>query len=275
MSGNRRKQQQQDTSDASSPAHPPAAATSASSSASTPEWLANARELLSLYRACTSPATSPLTPVPHNRSKTPFVLRSVRPYHAWFACELQASRAGLSPTPTWQVAVDFLRRAALDQVVLTAPSYGAVLHALDEGGQSELAAQVFNDAIHKRVIAVWVPGAQWLMMDLHGLNAASAKSALRHALLGLRERYLSQQESVVVSDLTVVVGVGKHSEVPFVPVLRPALEKLCLTELSPPIQTMFDSTKNAVVLPAEQIQQWLVQGAQISLKNTASTSATA
>ncbi|KAL7567972.1 hypothetical protein ACA910_019680 [Epithemia clementina (nom. ined.)] len=95
-------------------------------------------------------------------------------------------------------------------------------------------------------------------LDLHGMNVAVAKSAVRVAL---QHEVLSSSydtNDVWDNDVVIVTGRGRNSVLQMRPVLRPEVQHMLVEEFYPPLSTTsVPGNMGALRVPAGDIAEWL------------------
>mmetsp|Transcript_30222 Transcript_30222/g.64014 ORF Transcript_30222/g.64014 Transcript_30222/m.64014 type:complete len:444 (-) Transcript_30222:3-1334(-) len=100
-----------------------------------------------------------------------------------------------------------------------------------------------------------------LMLDLHGMSAAVAHSAVR---VSLQKEVMESQsssnasETIWTRDVMIVTGRGRRSGERFRPVLRPEVQRMLTEEFYPPLGTSsIPGNMGALVVPSGDIEAWL------------------
>jgi len=106
-----------------------------------------------------------------------------------------------------------------------------------------------------------------LTLDLHGMSASVAKSAVRVALQRELFRMPSWLNSSATEDDTkseqreiiIVTGRGAHSTDRFQPILRPQVQQMLTEEFYPPLSSSsLKGNMGALLIPAEDVNAWLL-----------------
>ena len=149
--------------------------------------------------------------------------------------------------------------------------YNEAIMALYSNGFYERADELYVSAVGGSVLP-WAPIADTnasnkeieqdstLTLDLHGMTAAIAHSAVRVAL----QREVQQLDWNATSeessgrDVIIITGRGRRSERRFRPVVRPEVQRMLVEEFYPPLSTSsVPGNMGALLVPSGDIQAWL------------------
>ena len=149
--------------------------------------------------------------------------------------------------------------------------YNEAIMALYSNGFYDRADELYLSAVGANVLP-WAPIADsnaakveaeelsTLKLDLHGMTAAIAHSAVRVAL----QREVQQLDWNSTSadssgrDVIIITGRGRRSERRFRPVVRPEVQRMLVEEFYPPLSTSsVPGNMGALLVPSNDIQAWL------------------
>ena len=137
--------------------------------------------------------------------------------------------------------------------------YTEAINALHKRGLYVEADQLYAEAIANGHLpwAVISSDKKQLRLDLHGMSAAVAHSAVRVSLQ--RETMeLSDGDTLWSKDVLIITGRGRRSGERFKPVLRPEVQRMLTEEFYPPLSTSsIRGNLGALLVPAADIQAWL------------------
>ncbi len=159
--------------------------------------------------------------------------------------------------------------------------YAQAIGSLHKNGDFACADELYCTAVEEGTLpwAVVEPATQRhtdvdtencvspLTLDLHGMSASVAKSAVRVAL----QRELFRMPSWLNSnateddtkseqrDIIIVTGRGAHSTDRFQPILRPQVQQMLTEEFYPPLSSSsLKGNMGALLIPAEDVNAWLL-----------------
>jgi len=144
--------------------------------------------------------------------------------------------------------------------------YAESINALHKSGLYEEADQLYATGVSSGHLP-WavVPGnnRKRLRLDLHGMSAAVAHSAVRISLqreiMGSpSQQFLSEGNGVWDRDVMIITGRGRRSGERFRPVLRPEVQRMLTEEFYPPLGTSsMPGNLGALLVPSQDIEAWL------------------
>lgn len=149
--------------------------------------------------------------------------------------------------------------------------YNEAIMALYSNGFYDRADELYVSAVGANVLP-WAPIADSnaakdeteqhspLTLDLHGMTAAIAHSAVRVALQREVQQldWNSTSEDSSGRDVIIITGRGRRSERRFRPVVRPEVQRMLVEEFYPPLSTSsVPGNMGALVVPSIDIQAWL------------------
>ena len=92
------------------------------------------------------------------------------------------------------------------------------------------------------------------ILDLHGLNVALAHSAVR---IAMRQYSATLSEETTQSNMMIITGKGRNSEMHLRPILRPEVQRMLLEEFYPPLNTMsIPGNMGALTILGPDIEAW-------------------
>lgn len=148
--------------------------------------------------------------------------------------------------------------------------YNEAIMALYSNGFYDRADELYVSAVGSNVLP-WAPIAEagakdkagqdsTLTLDLHGMTAAIAHSAVRVALQREVQQLDWNSTSIGSSgrDVIIITGRGRRSERRFRPVVRPEVQRMLVEEFYPPLSTSsVPGNMGALLVPSYDIQAWL------------------
>lgn len=149
--------------------------------------------------------------------------------------------------------------------------YTESINALHKSGLYEEADQLYAEGVANGHLPWSVMDNQGaasqkqLMLDLHGMSAAVAHSAVRVALqkeiMGASSDI--NDENAWTKDVMIITGLGRRSGERFRPILRPEVQRMLTEEFFPPLTTSsVPGNLGALLTPSEEIGAWLTNQKQ-------------
>ncbi|KAL7541263.1 hypothetical protein ACHAXR_012024, partial [Thalassiosira sp. AJA248-18] len=142
--------------------------------------------------------------------------------------------------------------------------YTESINALHKSGLYEEADQLYAEGISNGHLPWAVVGSdkKQLRLDLHGMSAAVAHSAVRVSLqreiMGSHQPIISSDGATWSKDVMIITGRGRRSGERFRPILRPEVQRMLTEEFYPPLGTSsIRGNMGALLVPSEDIKAWL------------------
>jgi len=146
--------------------------------------------------------------------------------------------------------------------------YTESINALHKNGLYEEADQLYAEGVASGHLS-WavMPSSggggdhKQLRLDLHGMSAAVAHSAVRVSLekeiMGPAQM-AQPDDNIRARDVMIVTGRGRRSGERYRPVLRPEVQRMLTEEFYPPLSTSsMPGNLGALLVPGEDIEAWL------------------
>ncbi|KAL7469349.1 hypothetical protein ACHAXS_009609 [Conticribra weissflogii] len=143
--------------------------------------------------------------------------------------------------------------------------YTESINALHKSGLYEEADQLYVQGAAGGHLP-WAPmqneDDSQLKLDLHGMSAAVAHSAVRVSLqketMNAQHNTASGDQNVLGRDVIIVTGRGRRSGERLRPILRPEVQRMLTEEFYPPISTLsLPGNMGALLIPKQDINAWL------------------
>jgi len=136
--------------------------------------------------------------------------------------------------------------------------YTESINALHKSGLYEEADQLYAQgaaAGHLPWAIMQSEDDSQLKLDLHGMSAAVAHSAVR---VSLQKETMNGEQNELGRDVIIVTGRGRRSGERFRPILRPEVQRMLTEEFYPPISTSsLPGNMGALIVPKQDINAWL------------------
>ena len=139
--------------------------------------------------------------------------------------------------------------------------YTEAINALYKSGLYTEADQLYAEGVtngHLSWPVIKGAGDEQLTLDLHGMSAAIAHSAVRVSLQKEIVGSQSYDGNTMARDVLIITGRGRRSGEMFRPVLRPEVQRMLTEEFYPPLGSQsIPGNMGALVVSSGDIDGWL------------------
>ena len=170
----------------------------------------------------------------------------------------------ISPTDDTKTNDDGDDSQELNEYPYEKAVYTEAINALHKSGLYEEADQLYAEGVANGHLpwAVMQQGdgteGKRLRLDLHGMSAAVAHSAVRVSLQKEIVRLQSTSSEARANDAMIITGRGRRSGERFRPVLRPEVQRMLTEEFYPPLgSSSIPGNMGALLVSSDDIQAWL------------------
>mmetsp|Transcript_13858 Transcript_13858/g.15829 ORF Transcript_13858/g.15829 Transcript_13858/m.15829 type:complete len:861 (-) Transcript_13858:33-2615(-) len=142
-----------------------------------------------------------------------------------------------------------------NDVVYEKMIYIGAVTSLHNNGLYDFADEIFMSGVQANFLSFhFIREKGQFVLDLHGLNVALAHSVVR---IAMRQQAVTLAEEVTQSNMMIITGKGRNSELHLRPILRPEVQRMLLEEFYPPLNTMsVPGNMGALIILAQDIEAW-------------------